>query len=127
MLLVALFGSFRLYQLTVTGNSVPVLGMNMPVAALWSAGLFFALGAVILLLCVGPTTGIEGIDRKTHKLIDLLIDTEAELGKVSWPDSDELTRSTTAVLVCIVLFGAFLFAVDWGVTLVMRLLNVLPA
>jgi preprotein translocase SecE subunit len=126
MLLLALFGSFRLFQLTVTPDSVAVLGMNVPVAALWSAGLFVALGGVILLLSVGPTTGIEGIDSKTHQLIDLLIDTETELGKVSWPDSEELTRSTTAVLVCIVLFGAFLFVVDWGVTLVMRAIEVLP-
>jgi preprotein translocase SecE subunit len=55
-----------------------------------------------------------------------LIDTESELAKVSWPGSEELTRSTTAVLISIVLLGGFLFCVDWLVALVMRMLEVLP-
>ncbi len=126
MLLLALFGSFRLYQLTVTPDTVRLLGMAVPVAALWSAGVFGVLGILILVLCMGPSTGIKAIDSQTHALIDLLIDTEAEMGKVSWPDTDELTRSTTAVLIGIVLLGVFLFVVDWTVTFAMRLIEVLP-
>lgn len=126
MLLLALFGSFRLYQLTVTPDTVRLLGMAVPVAALWSAGVFGVLGILILVLCMGPSTGIKAIDGQTHALIDLLIDTEAEMGKVSWPDNDELTRSTTAVLIGIVLLGVFLFVVDWTVTFAMRLIEVLP-
>jgi len=121
LLLLGLFGSVRLYQAKLSDATFPLLGMDLRYAAVWGAGLFVVVGTVVFWLAYGPRTGIRGIDGKVHKLIDLLVETETELGKVSWPGSDELTRSTTAVLVSIILLGGFLAAVDTVVALLIRL------
>jgi preprotein translocase SecE subunit len=129
MLLVSLFASVRLFWMARRPDeeaSFGLLGMTVPYSALWAAGLFILLAALTLLFTFGLSTGLKFIDGKTHALIDLLIDTESELAKVSWPGSEELTRSTTAVLISILLLGGFLFCVDWLVALVMRMLEVLP-
>ena len=59
-------------------------------------------------------------------LVDLLVDTQAELQKVSWPTREELRSSTTVVLVCIFILGAFLYVVDVVVSFVMSRIGVLP-
>jgi len=38
----------------------------------------------------------------------------AELRKVAWPSRLEVRNSTVAVLVCVVVVTAFIFAVDYG-------------
>ncbi len=130
MLMAALFGSWRLYNIISAGGEaarkVALLGMKVPPAALYAGGAFVAIGVVVFLLTFGLETGIKAIDGKTHALIDLLVDTEGELAKVSWPDSDELSVSTTAVLVSVVLLGVFLLCADWLIALVMRTAGVLP-
>ncbi len=126
VLLLSLFASWRLYQGTRTAAVFKVLGMDIPQAALWAAGLFVALGALVFLFTFGLKTGLKGLDARTHRLIDLLIDTESELAKVSWPGREELTASTTAVLVSIVVLGALLFCIDWMAAFVMGSLKVLP-
>lgn len=130
LLVVALFGSWRLYNITSpaqeAARKIVVLGLEVHTAALWAGGAFVVMGVLIFLFTFGLETGFKGLDSKTHALIDMLIDTEAELSKVSWPDSDELSVSTTAVLVAVVLLGAFLLGVDWLVALFMRTAGVLP-
>jgi len=127
LLLVALFASVRLFQLTrLEKTAFKVLGMPVPQAALWAGGLFIVLATVVFLVTFGLETGLRGLDSKTKRFIDLLIDTESELAKVSWPSSQELTSSTTAVLISIILLGAFLFCVDWLAASLMRSLQVLP-
>ena len=114
LLLLDLLASWRLFDaLTARGRSqFDFFGFPMPYAVIWSGLLFLLLAGAAMLLTRGYTTGIAGLDRKTHGLIDLLIDTQNELQKVSWPNKEQLTRSTTVVLVCIVLMGGFLFVVD---------------
>ncbi|MFO8007503.1 MAG: preprotein translocase subunit SecE [Candidatus Brocadiia bacterium] len=127
MLLLALFASVRLFQLTHSPDeTLALLGMDIPVAATWAGVLFVVAGGLIFLLTMGPQTGLKAIDEKTHSLVDLLIETESELGKVSWPGSEELSRSTTAVLVSIVVLGGFLFVIDQVVLQLMKYLQVLP-
>jgi len=126
LLLLGLFASVRVHQVRQTDAAVQLLGMDLSHSALWAAGLFVVVGVVVFVLSYGPATGIRAIDTKVHSLIDLLVETESELGKVSWPGPDELTRSTTAVLVSIVLLGAFLFVVDAVVAFLMGALRVLP-
>jgi len=128
VLLLALFGSWRLYVLVrgVTDKSFPLLGMQVPYAALWAAAVFVLMAAVIFLFTFGLRTGLKSLDARAQGLIDLLIDTEAELAKVSWATRDELVRSTAAVLIFVALLGAFLFCVDWVVLFAMRQLRVLP-
>jgi preprotein translocase subunit SecE len=131
LLLVALFASVRLFHSVNREGAgaipVPGFGLEVPPAALWAAGLFLMLAFVAFVFTFGLATGIAGVDGKVRALIDLLIDTQAELGKVSWPNREQLTRSTTAVLVSVVLIGLFLLVVDLLVGYAMRMMNVLPS
>jgi preprotein translocase SecE subunit len=126
-----LFAGTRVFQMAQRGQleTTPlfrVLGLGVTAPLLWAAGIFVALAALTFLFTVGPQTGLKWLDSRTHIFIDLLIDTEAELAKVSWPSSEVLSRSTAAVLVAMVLLGIFLFCVDSVVAFVMGALRVLP-
>jgi preprotein translocase SecE subunit len=98
----------------------------VPYSAVWAAGLFVVLGAFVFLFTFGLATGLKVLDENTHRFVDLLVDTESELAKVAWPGRDELGRSTGAVLVLILVLGAFLYIVDQIVAYVFGLLRVLP-
>ncbi len=128
LLVLVLFGSYRVFQMTQVEGAVAfsLLGVDVPVAVLWAGGVFLVLGLMVFLFTFGPQTGLQFIDKNTHALIDLLIDTEAELAKVSWPNKEELTRSTTAVLLSMLLLAVFLFGVDQVVLTFMRMAGVLP-
>ena len=126
LILLSLFGTARLFGLLPSESSFDFLGMPVPHSVLWTGLVFVLVAALVFLFTFGPHTGLASLDAKTHALIDLLIDTEAELGKVFWPGRDDLVRSTTAVLVSIVLFGVFLLGVDWFFGFVMTRLGVLP-
>jgi preprotein translocase SecE subunit len=126
-MLLALLACARLYFRTVREDAAfKLIGVPLPHAAIWSAALFVALGAVVFLLTFGAQTGLKGLDARIRRVIDLLVDTELELNKVSWPSSNELTSSTTAVLVSIFLLGAFLFFAGMAISYVMSSLGVLP-
>ena len=56
------------------------------------------------------------------KVADLLIDTESELRKVTWPTMDEVINSSLVVIVCVLLLFAFLAAADWFLARVMNTL-----
>jgi preprotein translocase SecE subunit len=47
-----------------------------------------------------------------HKLADLLIDTEGEMKKVTWPGWSEVAQGTMAVTAMVVVLFAFLTVVD---------------
>jgi preprotein translocase SecE subunit len=91
-----------------------------------AGGVFVVLGFLIFMFTFGLETGLKGVDAKTHALIDMLIDTEAELAKVAWPSKEQLTRYSVAVLLFIALFGVYLLCVDYLVAVVLRVLGVLP-
>jgi preprotein translocase subunit SecE len=42
-----------------------------------------------------------------------LIDIKGELKKVTWPSKGDLYKTTIAVIVSSILFGIYLFGVDW--------------
>ena len=50
---------------------------------------------------------------------DFLVDTRAEMGKVSWPPKDELIKATKAVLFAALLLGVVIGVVDKILTLVL--------
>jgi preprotein translocase subunit SecE len=55
---------------------------------------------------------------------EFLIETEGELRKMSWPARKEWVNSSLAVLVVIVIFIAFLFAVDTSLSYVFTRLKI---
>ena len=56
---------------------------------------------------------------------EFLIATEAEMNKVSWTSKEDLIRSTTVVLMSVVLMAVFLFVVDRLWTFILQVLGVL--
>ena len=126
LLVLALFASVRFFQIIGIEKSFYFLAMPVPYGVFWAGGLFVVLAALIAVFTVGFETGWKALDGRTHALVDLLIDTEAELQKVSWPNREELRRSTTVVIICIVVLGGFLAVVDLIISALMSGLRVLP-
>ena len=79
---------------------VPVLGMQLNPALLIVAVLFVA--------------GVWTVRRwiETPKNADLLIDTEAELRKVTWPTPKEVANSSVVVIISVIFLMAFLAGAD---------------
>ena len=121
-----LFASVRLFQTTVTEGTFELLAMPVRYSTIWAAVFFLIAGVVIAVFTFGLRTGIRSLDAVTASFVDMLVDTEAELQKVSWPTKDDLTTSTSVVLVCVVILGIFLWCVDLVVSFVMSSANVLP-
>jgi len=125
--MLALFASTRLAAMTADlGTAFKALSLDVSYSTIWASALFVLAGGLVFLFTFGVTSGIKGIDAATHGLIDLLIDTESELNKVSWPSQADLTRSTTAVLVCMVMLGVFLFLVGLLIGFAMKTMGLLP-
>lgn len=82
------------------GARLPVVGVNMSPAFLVTA----------LIFCAGVLF-VHGWLRRP-KIADLLIETEAELLKVSWPKGREVWNASMVVLVSVVLLGLYLAGVD---------------
>ncbi|MEE9429597.1 MAG: preprotein translocase subunit SecE [Melioribacteraceae bacterium] len=51
-----------------------------------------------------------------QKILDFFSDVSKEMKKVTWPTKEELKESTTIVIVVCLLFAAFTYIVDMGVT-----------
>ena len=83
------------------GANIPVLGLDLTGALL--------IAAVILV------AGILLLYRWSEKpkTADLLIETEAELRKVTWPTVDEAVKSSMVVIFCVVFLMGFLAACDF--------------
>jgi preprotein translocase SecE subunit len=80
---------------------LPVVGVELTPAFLIAAVCF--VGAVIV--------GRRLLERP--KNADLLIETETELRKVTWPGAQEVFNSSLVVVVCVVVLMAFLAGADW--------------
>jgi preprotein translocase SecE subunit len=126
LVMLAIFASVRFHQLLPTGRSLAVLGLQVPMSAVWAGGLFVLEIAVIAYFLAGPPFGGTFLRKKSRSLVDLLVDTQAELEKVVWPSRQDLANSTVIVLIAIVLLGVFIVFVDWVVSFVMMRLQVLP-
>ncbi len=76
---------------------------------------------VAALLFVGGTAAIF-IWQQKPKVADLLIDTESELRKVTWPTLDEVMNSSTIVVFFVLFLGAFLALADVLLTRIVRVI-----
>ena len=125
ILVLALFASVRLFEL-LGGRDQSPMAVGIPVAYFWALALFVVLAAVVSVFTFGLHTGVRGLDSTSMALVDLLIDTQTELQKVSWPTREELRTSTTVVLICLAVLSVLLYAVDLVVSFVMSTFGVLP-
>ncbi len=80
---------------------IPVLGLNFNMALLITA--VFLIGAWYALYRW----------HQTPKIADLLIETEAELRKVTWPTVSEAVNSSIIVIACVMFLMAFLAGADF--------------
>ena len=80
---------------------IPVLGLNFNMALLITA--VFLIGAWYALYRW----------QQTPKIADLLIETEAELRKVTWPTVSEAVNSSIIVIACVMFLMAFLAGADF--------------
>ena len=107
------------------GAQIPLLSMTLT-WGLVSSFFFFLVCIVFVGILVGCLeTGIGKIDNTGQRVVGYLIDTQAELQKVSWPTRQELIGSTIVVIICAVVLGVYIFGIDRLVTAVMKSVNVL--
>jgi preprotein translocase SecE subunit len=79
---------------------LPILGWNLNAALLIAAPVF---GTVVWLLYRW---------QNSPKVADLLIDTESELGKVTWPTMTDAVNSSIVVMGVVVFLMAFMAGAD---------------
>jgi preprotein translocase SecE subunit len=84
------------------GVRIPVVGVNLSPAFLVSA----------LIFCAGLGLVLVHRWQQRPKVADLLIDTEAELKKVSWPKGQEVWNASMVVILSVVILGGFLALAD---------------
>jgi len=92
------------------GVRIPVVGVDLTPAFLLTFTLF-AVGMIVIRRW-----------QQKPRVADLLIETEAELRKVSWPKPMEVWNASLVVIVSVVLLGAFLALADAFLFRVMRYL-----
>ena len=106
-----LFGATSLHTLlvsqfdglasTIGGIRIPIIGADLTGALLISIALVATLMLVLFRW------------QNTPKAADLLIDTEAELKKVSWPTLNEVINSSVVVIVFVLILMGYLAGTDW--------------
>jgi preprotein translocase SecE subunit len=85
----------------ILGIRIPILGVDVTPALLIAAAVF--TGAIIALHRW----------QQTPKVADLLIETETEMRKVTWPTFSEAVNSSVVVIVCVIFLMAFLAGADF--------------
>lgn len=115
--LLALFGSTFLYELLVGIDSMKSLigGITIPVVGIALNGAF-----VISLTVFATAAAIIYRWEQKPKVADLLIDTESELRKVTWPTGQEVMNSSMVVVICVVIIGAYLAGADYLLNRIMK-------
>ena len=95
------FGGSLAAPLASSMKRIPVLGVTLNVALL------------ITLVVLAVAWYLLYRWQQTPKVADLLIETEAELRKVTWPTMSEAINSSIVVIACVLFLMAFLAGADW--------------
>lgn len=103
------FGCRFLHDLLIQwpGLRAPLGGIRIPVVGVDLTPAFLVS---MLIFCAGVLLIHRWQQRP--KVADLLIDTEAELKKVSWPKGSEVWNASVVVIISVVLLGGFLALAD---------------
>ena len=126
--IMAVFGAYQLHGALINLPAVaPGAKFVVPITygLLASLLIFAVLGGAIALIVTGAAIGVKKIDRFSAASVDFLIETEAELRKVSWPSREELTGSTSVVVFVTIILGIYIVVVDKTVSIIMQRLGIL--
>ena len=82
-------------------QTIPIIGVT-PNGALVITAIALGLGLYVL-----------NSWQQKEKNAELLIETENELRKVTWPSSDEAMDGSLVVIICVVFLMAFMAGADW--------------
>jgi len=127
--LMAAFGGYWVHSLLIDLSPVSpgaqILGISLTWGLIGAAVAFVVLAGAVVLVTTGADIGVKKIDQFSGNSVDFLIETEAELRKVSWPSREELTGSTFVVIFVTVMLGIYIVAVDKVVSTVMAKMAVL--
>ena len=106
ILAMGIYGGIQTWEWLVdyrTQGSWTILGMNLPYVWVGTYPPFFIfLVFMILAYVAGNTT----------RAADLLIETEIEMRKVTWPTTREVLGATVVVIVVVMILGLYLFGLD---------------
>jgi len=129
--LIAIFASYSLHGALIglpafyAGANIPIIGVPLS-WGLVSSFFFFLLCVAFGAMLVGCfETGLGKIDNTGKGMVGFLIETQAELQKVSWPARKELIGSSIVVIVFAVIIGAYIFGIDRLVTTIMKSIGIL--
>lgn len=97
---------FEWVEKDLLGQLVPVLRIPLTPGFLIALGLFggFAWGIWRLM--------------NVPKLADLLVETELEMKKVTWPSFDDARKASLVVIACVAILVAYLWLADQGLAVV---------
>ena len=110
--LLLLFGCQFLHQtLTayVSKMKEPLGGLEIPIVAIPLSPSFLLCAAIF----AGGMLWLHTWQQKP-KVADLLIDTEHELRKVTWPTMQEVVNSSLVVVISVAILMGFLAGSDWA-------------
>ena len=113
------FGCYQLYYWFLSFRGEPGAAEPGGLAAHLMEGnlpvLSVPLTAALLLAVVMGLLGLFGLARMLNKpkVADLLIDSETEMRKCTWPSWDETFTSSIVILIVMLVFTALLASMDW--------------
>ena len=84
-----------------------------PVGGVSLLGFDLSPAALIAGLVLGTSLWLLYRWQNKPKNADLLIETESELRKVTWPSLDEAIQGSVTVIVCVLVLMAYLAGADW--------------
>lgn len=127
LFLMVSYGYYSLYRF------VPPIDASNNTATFWGTEIikipFFDFGitygmVISIILCLGTCFFIYLIALNKPKTAEFLIESEAELKKVSWPSRQQYTGSSVAVIISVVVLGVFLVSMDWLFLQLMKLIRI---
>lgn len=113
------FGCRFLHDLLIQWSSMrtPLGGIQIPIVAIKLSPAFLVSGSIFLV-------GMVLVQRwqQRPKVAELLIDTEAELKKVTWPKGQEVWNASVVVIISVFMLGGLLALSDVFLFRLMRYL-----
>lgn len=87
--------------------------LSVPIGGATILGFDLSPAALISMLVLGTSLWLLYRWQNKPKTADLLIETETELRKVTWPTLDETIKGSVTVMVCVLILMAYLAGADW--------------